>query len=345
MSQNETSLSDLGKYGLTEHVNQLVKTLQPTTIMGNSDDCSVLNHSDLQLLSNSLMLEGIHFDLIYTPLQHLGFKAVVNAITDVIAMNGRATQISVTLGLSKKMNLKRTDLLMSGILAACEEYQLDLTGFRPTSSLTGLTIGIAVIGTATENSVVYRSGAKPTDIMYTTGDLGAALLGLHLLEREKRVLKDNNYNQPEFGDNEYVLRRQLKPQARIQTLEQLEEIAVKPTSMVAIKEGLATASILLCQASNTGCRIYENKIPLNQKTLKAASEIDFNPLIAALNGGEDYELLYTVSLQDYEKKQEALKSVGSVIGYITEANKACRLITRADQEIDLKAQGWGTKKK
>ncbi|MGQ1946343.1 thiamine-phosphate kinase [Geofilum sp. OHC36d9] len=345
MSQNETSLSDLGIYGLTEHVNQMIKTVQPTTIMGNSDDCSVLNHSDLQLLSNSLMLEGIHFDLIYTPLQHLGFKAVVNAITDVIAMNGRATQISVTLGLSNKMTLERTDLLMSGILAACEEYQLDLTGFRPTSSLTGLTIDIAVIGTATENSVVYRSGAKPTDIMYATGDLGAALLGLHLLEREKRVLKDNNYNQPEFGDNEYILRRQLKPQARIQTVKQLEELAIKPTSMIAIKEGLAAASILLCQSSKTGCRIYENKIPLDQKTLKAAGEIDFNPLVAALNGGEDYELLFTVSLQEYEKKQEALKSVGSVIGYITETNKACRLITMADQEIDLKAQGWGKKNK
>jgi thiamine-monophosphate kinase len=345
MSQNDTPLSDLGLYGLTEHINQLIKTVQPTTILVNGDDCPVLKHSDLQLLGNSLMLEGIHFDLIYTPLQHLGFKAVVNAMTDVIAMNGRPTQISVALGLSNKMTLERTDLLMSGIMSACEEYQLDLTEFKPTASLTGLTIGVAVVGTTTESSVVYRSGAKPTDIMYATGDLGAALLGLHLLEREKRVLKDNNYNQPEFGDNEYILRRQLKPQARIQTLKQLEEIPIKPTSMIAIKEGLAAASILLCQSSKTGCRIYENKIPLNQKTLKAANEIDFNPLVAALNGGEDYELLFTISLKEYEKNQEALKSVGTVIGYITEADKACRIITLADQEIDLKAQGWGKETK
>ena len=343
MTKKETSLSELGIYGLIEHINRKFKNQKKSTIGGFNDDSIILKHPNHQLLSHSMMLEGIHFDLIYTPLQHLGFKMVVNAITDVLAMNAFPEQIIVNAGLSTKMTLESTELLVSGMEAACEEYKIDLVSFKPTPSLTGLTLSVAVIGSSSIEDIVLRKGAKPTDLLCVTGDLGGALIGLHLLEREKRVLKEVDSVTPEFGDNEYVLRRQLKPEARRESIDHLKNIKLKPSSMIAVKEGLAAATLLLCQESETGCRIYENKIPLSQKTLKTAKEIEFNPLIAALNGGEDYELLFTISLTDFQKHEKELASIATVVGHITEKEKACRIISLSGDEINIQAQGWGNK--
>lgn len=343
MTKKETSLSELGIYGLIEHINKKFEIKKETTVRGFNDDTIIVHLPNHQLLSNTLMLEGIHFDLIYTPLQHLGFKMVVNAITDVLAMNAVPEQIIVNAGLSTKMNLESTELLVSGMMAACEEYNIDLVSFKPTPSLTGLTLSVAVLGSSPLEDLVLRSGAQPTNLLCVTGDLGGALIGLHLLEREKRVLKEVDSVTPEFGDNEYVLRRQLKPEARKDKIDQLKKMKLKPTAMIAVKEGLAAATLLLCQESNLGCRIYEDKIPLSQKTLKTAKEIEFNPLIAALNGGEDYELLFTISLDDFQKHEDELSSIATPIGHITEKEKACRIISLSGDEINLKAQGWGNK--
>lgn len=343
MTNKATSLSELGIYGLIEHINKGLKLKNSSTIHGLKDDGVVVNLESQQLLSNSLMLEGIHFDLIYTPLQHLGFKMVVNAVTDILAMNALPQQIMVNVGLSKRMTLEMTELLVSGIVAACEEYQVDLVNFKPVPSLTGLTLSAAITGSLPSDDLVLRSGAKATDLLCVTGDLGGALIGLHLLEREKRVLNEVGDVAPEFGDNDYVLRRQLKPEARAATIHQLKKLGIKPTSMIGVKEGLAASALLLCQESDVGCRIYENKIPLNQMTLKTAKEIDFNPLIAALNGGEDYELLFTVPLSVYQKNEETIASLSTVVGYITEKEKASRIISLSGDEINLKAQGWGSK--
>lgn len=343
MTKKETSLSELGIYGLIDHINKKFEIKKETTVRGFNDDTIIVHLPNHQLLSNTLMLEGIHFDLIYTPLQHLGFKMVVNAITDVLAMNALPEQIIVNAGLSTKMTLESTELLVSGMMAACEEYKIDLVSFKPSPSLTGLTLSAAVLGSSPLKDLVLRTGAQPTDLLCVTGDLGGALIGLHLLEREKRVLKAVDTVTPEFGDNEYVLRRQLKPEARCEKINQLKRIKLKPTSMIAVKEGLAAATLLLCQESNLGCRIYEDKIPFNQKTLKTAKEIEFNPLIAALNGGEDYELLFTISLAEFKKHEKELSSIATVVGHLTEKEKACRIISLSGDEINLKAQGWGNK--
>ncbi len=342
MNEKETPLSQLGLYGLIERIGSQYKNKNSSTVIGIGDDAALFTNSEAVLSGASLMLEGIHFDLTYSPLQHLGYKAVVVAISDILAMNGKPGQVIASLGLSNKMSLERVELLMSGVVAACEAYGVELAGFRPSASLTGLTISISANGSIKQEDAILRSTARPTDVLCVTGDLGGALLGLHLLEREKRVLNASGDQKPEFGNNDYVLKRQLKPEARADLNEKLKTLGIKPTAMTCIKDGLATSLLLMCKASATGCRIYENKIPLNQSTLKAASELNFNPLVAALNGGEDFEMLFSVSLTDFERIKETLPDDIHVIGYVTEAEKACRLITGADQEIDIKAQGWGS---
>lgn len=341
MSEKATSLSDLGLYGLIEHFQKQYKPLNTSELPAMGEDaCSILTAPE-HLSSTTLLLEGINFDLTYTPLQHLGFKAVTVAVNDLLAMNASPSQISINIGLSNKITLEMLETLMSGIFAACEHYQTELTAFKPAASLTGLTMALNVTGKENKKGLVRRSGAQPTDVICVTGDLGGALMGLHLLEREKRVLQSNDHSQPVFGDNEYVLKRQLKPEGRTAFLTAMEKLDLVPTSMTGISEGLATSLILLCRSSKTGCRIYENKIPLHQNTLKAARELNYNPLIAALNGGEDFELLFTLPLEVYEKNKEGLPEEVSVIGYITEEDKACRMISNADDEIDIKARGWG----
>ncbi len=299
MSEKATSLSDLGLYGLIEHFQEHYKPLKPSALPAMGEDASALLTAPDHLTSTTLLLEGINFDLTYTPLQHLGFKAVTVAVNDLLAMNAQPRQISINMGLSNKITLEMLETLMSGIFAACEHYQTELTAFKPAASLTGLSMALTVTGKENKKGLVRRSGAQPTDVICVTGDLGAALMGLHLLEREKRILQSNDHTQPVFGDNEYVLKRQLKPEARTAIIAALEALDIVPTSMTGISEGLATSLILLCRSSKTGCRIYDNKIPLHQNTLKAAKELNYNPLIAALNGGEDYELIFTLPLENY----------------------------------------------
>lgn len=342
MSEQGKSLNDLGLYGLIEHVNQKVAETQEKAAGPDSgDDAAALTENPEILQAGTLLLEGIHFDLTYTPLQHLGFKAVTIAISDLLAMNARPVQLSLNLGISQKINLDMIDQFVEGLLAACTLYGVRLAGFKPGPSLTGFTIALQATGKAAPGEQVLRSTARENEVLLVSGDLGGALMGLHLLEREKRVLKDNQESQPDFGNNDYVLQRQLKPMARTTVVEKLRQLGLKPGAMTVVTEGLATATRLLCKASHKGCRLHEEKIPLHQSTLKAAAELNYNPLIAALNGGEDYELLLTLPAKDFEKNREALEEVLHPIGYITAPEKACRMISRSGEEIDLKARGWG----
>lgn len=343
MKNQETSLSEIGLYGLIQHINKKISSQSTDKISSYGEDAFLYKSNEEQFFSQTLMLEGIHFDMIYTPLQHLGFKLIVNAITDILAMNSLPEKISIAVGLSKKMTLEKTDLLLDGVLNACKKYDIELISFKPFPSLTGLSLSASVIGDANKNSIANRNGAKPTDVLLSSGDLGASLLGLHLLEREKRVLQDVETAKPELDGNEYVLQRQLKPEAKIDVINQLSKLNIVPTSMISIKEGLANAIILLTKSSEVGCRIYENKIPLHQETLRVAKEMDFNPLIAALNGGEDFELLFTISLNDFQANETFISTFATAIGYITEKEKSNRIISLSGDEIDIKAQGWGEK--
>lgn len=336
-----TPLSEIGLYGLIERFQKKVVLRHSSSVVGVGDDSSVVSGGgDYQLISNLLFLEGIHFDLVYSPLKHLGYKAVVAVISDLLAMNGLPKQLSVGLGLGNRMTIEMVDELMGGVLSACDEYGLDLIGFKPSSSLTGLSISLSVFGIVEENKLVTRKNGKPGDVLCVSGDLGSAFMGLQLLEREKRVLKSNEYVEPDFGNNDYVLKRQLKPEAKIGVSKALNKLGIQPSAMINVKDGLSAALLLLCKSSETGCRIHEKKIPLNQFTLKVAHEMNFNPLIAALNGGEDYELLFSLPLADYEKVMNDFPENISVIGYLTEPEKGCRIFTSGDEEIDLKAQGW-----
>lgn len=339
MMSETRSLSDLGRFGLTEYI--LEKCREAGASGRNSDDDAILLTEEETLSTSVLFLEGINFDLIYTPLQHLGYKVITAAVTNILAMNGRPSGLSVSLGISNKLNLQMIEQLMDGVFSACRDYGVSLEAFKPAPSLTGLTIAATLTGKVRDGAQYKRSGAQETDVICVSGDLGAALLGLHLLEREKKVLKSSDSQQPEFGDNDYVLRRQLKPEARVDVIEKLTERGIKPTAMTAVTEGLATSLLLLCRASDKGCRIYESKLPIHQKTLKASSELNYNPLIAALNGGEDYELLLTLPLKVYEAKSSFVSGFLTPIGYINEASKACRMIITSNEETDLKSPGWG----
>lgn len=340
MGENTKTLADLGLYGLIDYFIEQNKTLDPSAALVDEDAFTLVKTAET-ISSTSLFLEGINFDLVYTPLQHLGYKAITASVNNILAMNAKPSQLALSLGISNKLTLQMLELLMRGVFEACKDYGITLSSFKPTTSLTGLTIATTLTGMPYATGSVTRSGANDTDVICVTGDLGGALLGLHLLEREKRVLKSNDVSQPDFGNNDYVLRRQLKPEARISIIAKLNELGIMPTAMTGISEGLATSLILMCRASKKGCRIYENKVPLNQASLKAAAELNFNPLIAALNGGEDYELLFTLPLKVYEAAADTLPQNITAIGYITEPEKACRMITATDDETDLKAPGWG----
>ncbi len=338
--KKNNSVSEKGQYGLIDYFARKFNIRNSSSILGIGDDAAVLHVDDSQLITTSLFLEGINFDLIYTPLQHLGYKIIVAAISDIYAMNGQPSQLLLNIGVSKKTNMEQLELLMDGVSFACETYGLDLVGFKPSASFTGLTISATVTGRVEPDKLVKRSTAQATDLICVSGDLGGSLMGLYLLEREKRVLKSTDV-EPEFGNNDYVLKRQLKPDARVDILKKLEEYRITPTSMICVNDGLAAALLLMSKASDVGCRVYEKKIPVHQGTLKAANELNFNPIVAALNGGEDYELMFTISLADFEKHQDSFIDDVSVIGYVTEATKACRLFTLSDQEVDIKARGWG----
>lgn len=336
-----TEISTLGEFGLIRHLTEGLENCQPSTRYAVGDDAAVLSRpEEMQtLVTTDLLLEGVHFDLTYVPLKHLGYKSAVVNFSDIYAMNGTPTQITVSLGVSKRFSVEDMEALYAGIRLACEEYHVDIVGGDTTSSMTGLTISITCIGEAPKEKIVYRNGAKETDLLCVSGDLGAAYMGLQLLEREKLVLTGANQGeQPDFAGKEYILERQLKPEARRDIIERLAEAHIQPTAMMDISDGLSSEALHICTQSKVGCRIYEEHLPIDYQTAIMAEELDMNVTTCALNGGEDYELLFTVPLSDYDKISE-IEGV-RLIGHITKPELGCALVTRDGQEFELKAQGW-----
>lgn len=334
-----TEISSLGEFGLIEQITNELTTNNKETVKGAGDDAAILqfNNDEEVLVTTDLFMEGIHFDLTYFPLKHLGYKAVVANISDIYAMNGTPKQITVSIALSRKFCIEDVEELYSGMRLACQQYGVDIVGGDTSSSLTGLAISITAIGTAPKGTVVKRNGAKETDLICVTGNLGAAYMGLQLLEREKIATAGKDM-QPDFQGKEYILERQLKPEARKEVLEKLREENIKPTSMIDISDGLSSELMHICKQSGVGCRIYEERIPIDYQTAIMAEELNLNVITCALNGGEDFELLFTVPIADHEKVV-AMKDV-RVIGHIVSDNMGLALITRDGVEMELKAQGW-----
>ena len=336
---NKTPISSLGEFGLIRHLTENIELENASSKYGIGDDCAVLEYPDKQVLvTTDLLMEGVHFDLTYVPLKHLGYKAVMVNLSDIYAMNGTPRQITVSLAISKRFGVEDMEELYAGMRLACEAHHVDIVGGDTTSSLTGLTISITAIGDAPKDKVVYRNGARETDLICVSGDLGAAYMGLQLLEREKSVFMGESNAQPDFSGKEYLLERQLKPEARRDIIQALTEAGVKPTAMMDISDGLSSELMHICKQSGTGCRVYEEHIPLDYQTAVMAEEFNMNVITCALNGGEDYELLFTVPLTDHEKVAN-MKGV-RLIGHITKPELGCMLITRDGGEMELKAQGW-----
>lgn len=342
-------ISELGEFGLIDRLTSDIKPTNASTLLGAGDDCAILGYDGAtrQLVTTDLLLEGIHFDLVYTPLRHLGYKAVMVNFSDVYAMNGTPRQITVSLGIDKRLQVEDIEELYAGMRLACERHKVDLVGGDTSSSVTGLTISITCIGEAPEKDIVRRSGAKPTDLICCSGNLGAAYLGLQLLEREKAIyfqqLKEGKLSpdtpfQPEFSGREYLLERFLKPEARRDITEALRKAGIVPTSMMDISDGLSSELLHICKASHVGCRLYEERIPLDYQTAAAAEELNLNVSTCALNGGEDYELLFTVPLALHETIEQ-LDDI-KVIGHITDADDGAVMVARGGSEMTLKAQGW-----
>lgn len=338
---NNTEIATLGEFGLIRHLTEKIELKNKSTIKGIGDDAAVLSYEDKQtLVTTDLLLEGIHFDLTYVPLKHLGYKSAVVNFSDIYAMNGRPKQITVSIGISKRFSVEDLDELYAGLKLACDIYDVDIVGGDTSASLTGLCISITCIGEAEKDKIVFRSGAKETDLICVSGDLGAAYMGLQLLEREKRIFKGEKDFKPDFGGKEYLLERQLKPEARKDIVELLHNTGITPTSMMDISDGLSSELLHISKASNVGCRIYEDRIPIDYQTASMAEQFNMNLITAALNGGEDYELLFTVPLTDHDKVSE-MKGV-KVIGHITKPSLGNYLIGRDGGEVELKAQGWNS---
>ena len=341
-----TEISTMGEFGLIKHLTKDMKYVQPSTKKGIGDDCAVMDFGkglsdkgrstkDVRvLMTTDMLLEGIHFNLEYVPLKHLGYKAAVVNFSDIYAMNGTPTQITVSLGISKRFSIEDIEALYSGIRLACERYGVDLVGGDTCASMTGLTISITCLGTAAANDIVYRNGAKLNDLICVSGNLGTAYMGLQLLERERVA----NAEQPDFAGTEYLLERQLKPEARRDILESLRKAGVKPTAMMDVSDGLSSELLHICTQSGVGCCIYEDKLPIDFEAAALAEEMNLNIVTCALNGGEDYELLFTCSLDDYEKLIPVEDLY--IIGHITKPEYGCNLIGRNGEELPLRAQGW-----
>ena len=339
MNNTETEIAKLGEFGLIDKLTNDISIKNESTKLGVGDDCAVMNYDNSSILvSTDLLMEGVHFDLTYVPLKHLGYKAAVVNFSDIYAMNGTPQQIVVALGISKRFTVEHIEELYSGIKLACDIYGVDLVGGDTTSSRSGLTISITCIGSASKEEIVYRSGAKESDLICVSGDLGAAYMGLQLLEREKLASLGIDNFQPQFQGKEYLIERQLKPEARKDLIAELKNKSIHPTSMIDISDGLSSELLHICKKSGVGCRIYEDKIPIDYQTAIMAEELNMNLVTAALNGGEDYELLFTIPLHLYEqvKNNEYFK----VIGHITKNDLGCAMITRDGNEVQLKAQGW-----
>ena len=338
------TVSELGEFGLIRHLTKDLKLKNKTSVMGVGDDAAVIDCSDKQMvITSDLLTEGIHFDLTYTPLKHLGYKAAIVNFSDVYAMNAIPKQITVSIAISGKFSVNAIDELYAGIKLACDRYNVDLIGGDTSSSLTGLTIAITAIGEADKDKLTYRNGAGVNDLICVSGDLGSAYLGLLLLEREKEVFNVNPKMQPQLKGYDYILERHLKPEARKEIIEFFEDENIKPTSMIDISDGLSSEILHICQQSQVGCKIFEDKIPIDIVAGNMAEEFHMVSSTAALNGGEDYELLFTVSLNDYDKIKS--NPLISIIGHITAKEDGRFLISKGEQEIELKAQGWNTMKK
>ena len=350
-------ISTLGEFGLIDHLTKNFVSKNASTCRGVGDDCAVMSYGEKRtLVTTDLLLEGIHFDLRYVPLKHLGYKAVVVNLSDIYAMNGTPQQVTVSLGISKRFTLEHIEELYAGIRLACEEYGVDLVGGDTSASVTGLLISITAIGQADERDIVYRSGARDTDLICVSGDLGAAYMGLQLLEREKAIYNSQLENeklrmknasegakaveefQPDFSGREYLLERQLKPEARRDIIQALAEAGIVPTAMIDISDGLSSELMHICQQSHTGCRIFEERLPIDYQTAVMAEELNMNVTTCALNGGEDYELLFTVPLTQHDRVS-ALPDV-KIIGHMTRPELGLQLVCRDGVEMALKAQGW-----
>ena len=354
-----TEISKYGEFGLIKHLTKDIKTVQPSTKKAVGDDCAVMDFSEIKnsklkiknedvrvLMTTDMLLEGIHFNLEYVPLKHLGYKAAVVNFSDIYAMNGTPTQITVSLGISKRFSVEDIEALYSGIRLACERYGVDIVGGDTCSSMTGLTISITCLGVANAKDIVYRNGAKLNDLICVSGNLGTAYMGLQLLERERLAMTQNipnNQSLPNtpieaFEGREYLLERQLKPEARRDMIESLRKAGVKPTAMMDISDGLSSELLHICSQSGVGCCIYEDKLPIDYQAAVLAEEMNLNIVTCALNGGEDYELLFTCSLDDYEKLIPIEDLY--IVGHITKPEYGCNLIGRNGEELTLKAQGW-----
>ena len=334
-----TEIATLGEFGLIRHLTEKIELKNESTVKGVGDDAAVLDYKEKQVLvTTDLLLEGIHFDLTYVPLKHLGYKSAVVNFSDIYAMNGKPKQITVSLGISKRFSVEELEEFYSGLQLACDIYGVDIVGGDTSASLTGLCISITCIGEGEKEKIVTRSGAKDTDLVCVSGDLGAAYMGLQLLEREKRVFKGEKEFTPDFTGKEYLLERQLKPEARKDIIELLDKAGIVPTSMMDISDGLSSELLHISKQSNVGCRIYEDRIPIDYQTAAMAEQFNMNLSTAALNGGEDYELLFTVPLTVHDKVSE-MKGV-KVIGHITRPEFGNYLVGRDGGEVELKAQGW-----
>lgn len=340
MSEKQTEISQLGEFGLIDRLTKELPKVNESTVYAVGDDAAVLSFpADRDVLvTTDMLLENVHFDLTYVPLMHLGYKAAVVNFSDIYAMNGTPRQITVSLGISRRFTVEHIDALYAGIRRACEIYGVDIVGGDTCSSHQGLVISITCIGDAPKGTAVKRSGAQDTDLICVSGDLGAAYMGLQLLEREKMASAGQKDFQPDFAGKEYIIERQLKPEARKDIVEALAREDIHPTAMMDVSDGLSSELIHICKQSDTGCRVYEDRIPIDYQTAVMAEELNMNLVTAALNGGEDYELLFTVPLTDHDKveKIEGVK----IIGYITKPELGCALVTRDGGEIPLRAQGW-----
>lgn len=338
---SQTELGELGEFGLIEHLTKSVEIKNKSTLYGIGDDCAIVDYADKQMVvTTDLLMEGIHFDLMYTPLKHLGYKAVSVNLSDVYSMNATPKQITVSIAVSGKFSVEALEQLYEGINLACDFHNVDLIGGDTSTSITGLAISITALGEVDKDKAVKRKGASENELICVSGDLGGAYIGLQILEREKKIYNQTQGAQPKLTGYDYVLERQLKPEARKDIVEGLLQAGVKPTSMIDISDGLSSELFHICKQSGTGCKIYEDRIPINEQTAQAAKEFSLEPMVCALNGGEDYELLFTVPTSDYEKVLR-INDV-SVIGNIAKAEEGLNLITKAGTPVGLKAQGWNT---
>lgn len=334
-----TEISSLGEFGLIKRINQGIKNKLPDTIKGIGDDTAVVDlGEEYGLLSSDMLLEGVHFDLTFFPLKHLGYKAIAINVSDIAAMNGIPRQVTVNLALSNRFSVEAIDELYEGMKAACSDFNVDLVGGDTSSSLSGLFISVSVFGKVKKDKITYRNTAKPNDLLCVTGDLGGAYLGLQLLEREKQVFLANPNMQPELEGHDYVIQRQLRPEARMDVIYELEEAGVLPTSMIDVSDGLASDLLHICAQSGVGAVVFEERLPIDDQTFLAATELNIGPITAAMNGGEDYELLFTVPQHAYDLIKNNPKI--TFIGYITDKKEEVVLHTKGDNRVPITAQGW-----